>query len=353
VSLPSASGPGHERRRAEASLNVALVKLSALGDVVHALPVASAISERWPAARLTWIVERRHAPVLRDHPALGAVVEVDTRGWRRARRPREVARVVREVTTVFRRLRASRFDVAIDLQGLAKSGFLAAATRAPLRIGFAPGWRPETRVNALFTNRRVVPPPTARHVVDQYLSLLLPLGATGPMEARFHLPADAEAGARMDTFFAAAGLKPRDRVVVLNPGAGRPEKRWPPRRFGEVARYLADEDIGHVVVVWGPGEEAIALAIAGGRKGALMAPATDLHALIALLRRASVVVSADSGPLHVAAALGVPCVGLFGPTSATRNGPYGCSHRCLEGSDGAVAAIEPAAVVRAVRELVQ
>jgi lipopolysaccharide heptosyltransferase I len=334
-------------------VKVALVKLSALGDVVHAVPVAAAIRERWPAARLTWIVERRHAPVLRGHPALEAVVEVDTRGWRRARLPREVSRALREIGAVFRRLRRSRFDVAIDLQGLAKSGLLAAATRAPLRIGFAPGWRPETRVNALFTNRRVTPPAAARHVVDQYLSLLAPLGATGAMETRFDLPTDAGAEASVDAFFAASGLKPRDRVVVLNPGAGRPEKRWPPRGFSAVAQRLADEDIGRVVVVWGPGEESIARAIAGDGSRALLAPATDLHAMIALMRRANVVVSADSGPLHVAAALGVRCVGLFGPTSAIRNGPYGRSHRSLEGCDGTVAAIEPGAVVRAVRELLE
>src|SRR6266496_3720731 len=124
-------------------MKVALVKLSALGDVVHALPVAAALRERWPSARVTWIVERRFAPVLDGHPALDDVIRVDTRRWRRARTPGVIAGVALEMLALVRRLRAERFDVAIDLQGLVKSGVLVGATRAPVRIGFAPRWSRE------------------------------------------------------------------------------------------------------------------------------------------------------------------------------------------------------------------
>src|ERR1700756_1437680 len=150
---------------------IALIKLSSLGDVVHALPVAATLRARMPDAHLTWIVERREAAVLRDHPDLDALVAIDTRGWRRARGLRDLANVVGAVRQTSRRLRDAAFDVALDLQGLLKSGVLAAATRAPLRIGFSAGSCREP-LNALFTNRRVRPPLAARHVVDQHLALL-------------------------------------------------------------------------------------------------------------------------------------------------------------------------------------
>src|SRR5207245_1770284 len=151
---------------------------------------------------------------------------------------------------------------------------------------------------------------------------------------------DPAAEARMDEFFAGAGLKPRDRVVVLNPGAGRPEKRWPLERFRALAGVLTAAHGARVIVVWGPGEEADARAVAG--PGA---------SLIALLRRAGAVVAADTGPLHLAAALGTPCVGLYGPTRAERNGPYGAGHRTLQASDGRVETIDVESVAAATREL--
>jgi lipopolysaccharide heptosyltransferase I len=334
-------------------VNVALVKLSALGDVVHAMPVAAALRERWPSARLTWIVEGRLAPLLDRHPALDDVITVDTRTWRRARRPGEMTAVARDVLRLFRRLRSSHFDIALDLQGLVKSGVLARATCAPVRIGFARGWRPETRLNACFTNRRVMPPASARHVVDQYLALLAPLGSAPTTEARFDLPIDPGADDVVDRFFRASGVTAGDRVVMLNPGAGRDAKLWAPARFAELGRALADERLGRVIVLWGPGEEPRARSIVESIGGShtLLAPPTDLVTLIALLRRATVVVSADSGPLHLAAAVGISCVGLYGPTSASRNGPYGRSHRTLEGRDGTMAAIDAGTVLGAVRDM--
>src|SRR6266852_2681937 len=303
---------------------IALIKLSSLGDVVHALPVAATLRARVPDAHLTWIVERREADVLRDHPALDALVAVDTRRWRRARGLRDLADVVGAVRQTSRRLRASAFDVALDLQGLLKSGVLAAATRAPLRIGFA-ARRCREPLNALFTNRRVEPPANARHVVDQHLALLGPLSVTEPVR-EFRLPSDPDAEARADAFLAAYGFTPGERL---------------------------GEDTGALVlVVWGPGEEAAARHVApGGGNRALCAPPTNLYELVAFLRRASVLVAADTGPLHLAAALGTPCVGLYGPTSAVRNGPYGAGHRCLQGLGGRVSTIEVDAVFHAVREL--
>jgi heptosyltransferase-1 len=332
------------------TIRIALIKLSSLGDVVHALPVAATLRARMPEAHLTWIVERREAAVLRDHPALDALVAVDTRRWRRARGLSDLVDVVGAVREIRRRLRVAAFDVALDLQGLLKSGVLAAATRAPLRIGFA-ARRCREPLNALFTNRRVEPPDAARHVVDQHLALLAPLHVTEPVR-EFRLPVDAVAEARADEFLAAAGVKPGRRLVVLNPGAGRADKRWPEGHFRTLAERLTDDAGADVVVVWGPGEEATGRRIAPpGTSRAVLGPPTNLHELVAFLRRANVVVAGDTGPLHLAAALGTPCVGLYGPTSAVRNGPYGSGHRCLQGPAGRVTTIEVDAVVHAVTDL--
>lgn len=339
-------------------MRVALVKLSSLGDIVHALPVAAALRRGLPQARLTWIVERREAAILHGNAAIDEVVPVDTRGWRRALdlralwRPLGAVQVGGAINELVRHLRAARFDVALDLQGLLKSGVLTAMTGAPLRIGFAARHCREP-VNALFTNRRVTPPPDARHVVEQYLALLAPLGVrAGPVT--FPLPAHARAEAGMDDFLAAAGLKPARRLVLLNPGAGRADKRWPVERFRALAARLVEEAAASVLVVWGPDEHSAARDIAGGpAPGVRLAPPTNLEELLALLRRASVVVAGDTGPVHLAAALGTACVGLYGPTPAERNGPWGQVGRALQSPTGALEGIAVDAVFHAVTEALE
>lgn len=329
-----------------------LVRLSALGDVVHALPVAAALRRHQPDAWIAWIVERREAALLRGHPALDAVIELDSRAWRRAA-PRTALAALREAR---RRLRAFEVDAAIDLQGLVKSGIVTRATRARIRIGFSAG-RCRERLNALFTNRRVTPGPECAHAVDQYLALLRPLGVTSP-RVEFDLPRDEDAEARVDDFFVGAGLKPRQRLVALNPGAGNPDKRWASARFGALARRLAGAGLA-VLVTWGPGEEVTAREIAAiGGAGVTPTPPTDLLGLLAVLRRTSVVVGGDTGPLHLAAALGRPCVGLYAPpvdalNGATRTGPYGPGHRIVQSPDGTMQGIAVEPVEAAALELVQ
>jgi lipopolysaccharide heptosyltransferase I len=329
------------------SMKVAVVKLSSIGDVVHALPVAVALKRSSAALQVSWIAEAREAALLAGHPAIDEVIVADTRGWRRARPRLTAARAALGVT---RALRRRGFDVAIDLQGLIKSGLLTAATRAPRRIGFAAPFRRE-RPSALFTNENVRPPASARHVVDQYLALLRPLGITDTA-VEFGIPIDAAAETRADELLARAGIKAHDRLVLVNPGAGRPNKRWPVERFRELARRLADEVGARVVLLWGPGEEDDARAVAAGAAGALIAPPTTLRELVALARRARLVIAGDTGPLHIAAAVGTPCVGFYGPTSGVRNGPYGAGHRVLQGEDGHVASIGvPTALAAAVAVL--
>jgi ADP-heptose:LPS heptosyltransferase len=150
-----------------------------------------------------------------------------------------------------------------------------------------------------------------------------------------------------------AGIKPRDRLILVNPGAGRAAKRWPVDRFRALTRRLADETGARVIVLWGPGEEGAARGIAETAAGTVVAPPTTLRDIMALARRARLVVAADTGPLHIAAAVGTACLGLYGPTSGIRNGPYGAGHRVLQSPDGRLASIPVAPALEAAAALLE
>jgi lipopolysaccharide heptosyltransferase I len=331
-------------------LHVAIVKLSSLGDVIHALPVARRLRAARPEWRLSWVVEAPKAEFLRGQPGLDAVITVDTRRWRRlVTTARGVLEAAREIAAVRRQLARARIDVALDLQGLLKSGLLAAATRAPRRIGFAAS-RCREPISALFTTCRVTPPPAARHIVEQYCALLAPLGLPAA-RPEVEITVDASADRRAQELLAAAGVKRGDRLVILNPGAGRAAKQWPLAHFRQLANQLWGSAGARVLVTWGPGEEVSARLLAGGLVSKpIVAPPTDIPTLAALLRHAAVVVGGDTGPIHLAAGLGTPTVGLYGPTRAERNGPFGPRATALQSPDGTMAAITPAAVFDAVVE---
>jgi len=326
-------------------LRIAIVKLSSLGDVIHAFPLASTLRRAYPTAHLTWIVEAREYAVLRDHPDLDQVLPVDTRLWRRLiRRPAGVRVVWNKLRRVHARIRASRFDVALDAQGLIKSGLLTAYTGAPVRIGFSPGWCGEWP-NALFTNRHVSPPPEAVHVVEQYLALLKPLGVS-ETDPEFRIGSRPEAERRMEEFLGEQGIKRHDTLVALNPGASRENKRWPLAHMRELADRLGAEPGVRVLLLWGPDEIHMARQIRDGLSvKAILAPPTDLDELAALLRRADLLVANDTGPLHLAAALGTPCLGLYGPTPARRNRPYGPKCRGLQSPDGTMEGLAPSVAI--------
>ncbi|MFQ5520255.1 MAG: lipopolysaccharide heptosyltransferase I [Candidatus Methylomirabilia bacterium] len=332
-------------------MKIAIIKLSSLGDVIHALPVAHALRRSFPSSHLTWFVEARVRPVLNDHPDLDEVVAVDTKKWRQLIWTVSGAREVWESLGALRlRLRDIRFDVAIDLQGLVKSGLLTAFTAAPLRIGFTLA-RCREPLNVLFTNRRVRPPGEAVHVVEEYLSLLTPLGVEDGRPV-FHLPQSSVAEHAIDAFLAEQGLKPKDRLVALNPGAGRPQKCWPLTHFRRLAERLATEAGCRVLVLWGPAEMGLASVLGEGMMPRpVLAPPTGLAELTALFRRCSLVVAADTGPLHLAAALGTPALGLYGPTRVRRNGPYGQRCRTLQSPDGSMATLAPDQAFSAAVEL--
>jgi lipopolysaccharide heptosyltransferase I len=285
-----------------------IIRLGALGDIVHALPIAAALRATWPDARIDWLVDVRHRPILDRVTGLSGIVPVDTRQMRG-----DVG-----VVAVVRRLRAARYDVAVDAQGLMKSAWLARLAGARRVVGLARGHLREPLARWGYDDTAE---PAGPHVVDHALALAEAAGAAaGP--ARFALtppPSDVVARVRRTL-----GLAAEAPFAVLNPGAAWPNKRWPADRFGAVARHLRERHGWPSIVVWGPGEEDLASAVvaAAGPGAAAPAPPTSLGDLIATVAAAGLVVSGDTGPLHLAAAVGTPIVGLYGPTDPARNGPW-------------------------------
>jgi lipopolysaccharide heptosyltransferase I len=326
-------------------MNILIVRLGALGDIVHAIPAAAALRRAHPSARIDWIVDARHRGMVDLVRVLDNVITVEPPaipGWVRA---------VRE-------LRSTHYDVALDLQGLMKSAVLARASGARRIIGFSiwhlrektarpfysevgdlpaeagshgvsngtvpnetRGFRLEAEDHVIHKNDtrsvRLQPDPSEDHVIHKNLRLLRTLGVES---TTIEFPLRPVSSVVVDDVRLEIGEAP---FALVNPGAAWPNKRWPPERFGAVTAFLRDVRGMRSLVLWGPGEAPLAHAVVEASDGAaIVAPPTQLADLVALSRAAALMISGDTGPLHIAAAVGTPIVAIFGPTDPLRNGPF-------------------------------
>lgn len=297
------------------SPRILLVRLSAIGDVIHGMPVLCALRERFPHAHLSWLAEPAGAKLLDGHKSLDELI-VAPRGWLKS--PSEILRLRK-------RLRQVRPEVTLDMQGLAKSALAAILSGSRRRIGF--GDEKGRELSDWLNNELVVAPD--KHVIDANLRLLAPLGIHSPA-VRFDLPEQAAAAHAAEQLIRRLGLE--EGYAVVNPGAGWPSKIWPAARYGEVSAYLGEKWRLPSLVVWaGDAEHAAAETIVARSAGhARLAPSTTLAELAAVVRRGQLFIGSDTGPLHLAVAVGVPSIGLFGPMPAERNGPYGPRHIAIQ-----------------------
>jgi ADP-heptose:LPS heptosyltransferase len=281
-----------------------VVRLSSIGDVVHTLPALAALQRHgWEAG---WLVEPPARPLLEDNPALAEVVAAPSR--RAFGGGRALAALVS--------LRRGRYDAALDFQGLWKSAAWARLSGARRVIGWDREFRRESS-SALLLHERLGRDDTG-HVIDKNLELLRAVGVDAVGTREFPLPYKADAVARVDRGL--AGIA--DPVAILNPGGGWASKLWPPERFGELAKGLHALGLAPLVT-WGPGEQSLADRVVAASAGkARRSFETALVDFVELARRARIVVAADTGPLHLACAVGTPVVALFGPTDPSRNGPF-------------------------------
>jgi heptosyltransferase-1 len=295
--------------------SVIFVRLGAIGDVVNALTVATALREEHPDVRVGWATHPLSLPLVDGHPAIDRV-----HVWERGGGLREFRRMAREV-------RGERYSVAVDLQRLQKSALLARMSGARHTLGFDRERSKE--LSWLWTRERIAPGPRREHMVLQY-QRFLPLLGVSDLTVRHAFPPSPEAAA-----WAEALLKGAGEPTILNLGASKPDKRWPTASFRTLAERLLDNgsESGPIVLTGGPGDVDVAAEIAGGLDVVNLAATTSLPQVLELCRRARRMVSADTGPMHMCAAVGTPVVAIFGPSDASRTGPWGPDHVVLQGGD--------------------
>ena len=289
-----------------------IVRLGALGDIVHAIPVAAAIRRAVPSARIDWLVSAKHREILDLVPVIDRRLALDDRGGSHGGA---------SLIAAIRELRRGQYDVALDLQGLLKSAALTRCSGASRVVGFSSTYARESLARWFYTDAHdagrggIYHPGETRHVVEINLGLLERIGIPA---GRPEFPIDDVDSPRARRAAHLAG----GRYALLNPGAAWPNKRWPPERFGALAAALRDRHGLRSVVLWGPGEEPLARdTVAASSSAAVAAEQTTIADVVALARGAAVMVSGDTGPTHLAAAVGTPIVGIYGPTRPERNGP--------------------------------
>lgn len=331
-----------------------------MGDILHALPAVTALRQTHPAWEIDWVVEPRWRALLTaregaergpEQPVVDKLYLAPTREWRH--NPLS-PKTTHEINALRTQLRAVPYSAVIDLQGGLRSAVISKMAGCHRLIGEETPR--ETPARWFFTERVAT---HGAHVIEQDVELAEAVAGDTLKPAVPMLPVDAGAEAWCDALLASSGTRP---VAVINPGAGWGAKRWPVERYAEVARGLSERGF-RILVNVGPGEELMADVIVKGTSGAAIPLATSLEQLIALTRRAALFVAGDTGPLHLACALGKPVVGIYGPTDPSRNGPYGTRFRVLRSPlskrdhtrypepEAGLLTIEPEEVLRAADDL--
>ena len=302
---------------------ILIVRLGSMGDVVHTLPAVASLRAAFPRAQIGWAIEQRWSellcaagseragPLSPARPLVDAVHAVDTFAWRAAPFSDETWQEIRALRSS---LRAADYEVAVDFQGAWKSAILARLAAPASLLGSR---RPREAPATLFYTRAVEP--QGRHIVEQNLSLALSVARGIAPRVRFDLSRDAAAEEHCERELRRLGIGD---FAILNPGAGWGAKCWPAERYAEVARALAAEGI-RALINHGPGEEPLAREVGELSGGAAIPFPCSIGELVALVRRARLFIGGDTGPVHIAAALGIPVVAIYGPTDPARNGPFG------------------------------
>jgi heptosyltransferase I len=295
---------------------ILLTRLSHIGDCVLTLPLLNALRKEYPSAYVAWAVESPSHQLLRLHPGIDQIIKIP-RGWMKS--PREWIRVRRE-------LRRHQFTISIDPQGITKSAILGWLSGAQQRIGASGRWGREL---SCYLNNILIEPSTT-HLVDRSLELLRGLNFDVPSSAKFELPICPISLEQIQSWMRSQSLN--DSFVVINPGASWPSKRWEIDRFADVANHLWHVHSLRSVVTWA-GDEERTMAdqiLASAADSALAAPPTNLLQLAALCQLAKCFIGCDTGPLHIAAGVGTPCIGLYGTTRPEESGAYGSRHIAVQ-----------------------
>ena len=297
-----------------------IIKLSALGDIVHALPVARTLRQAYPDAFIAWMIEERYQGLLHNNPDIDKIIPIRIKSWRKNLN-REA---FKEILQIIKNLRQQNFDVVFDLHGLIKSGVIAMLSGARIKSGFHRKNCKE-KISSIFFNKKAPYIAGGIHVIDMYLTLVQSTLEIQNKVKQFPLPKIRDQ--KVEDFFQHHPELTSKNIIGINPGAGFESKLWELERFAQLADRITVELNCSILLTWGPGEEHKINQIAASMKQKCwVAPSTSIQESIALYKHLTLLVSCDSGPLHLCAALGIPTVSMFGPTDPVRNGAYGLNH---------------------------
>ena len=294
-----------------------VIRLSSIGDIVHALPAVAALGETLPDAEIHWAVESRYAALLDGNPFVHRMMKLDTLAWRRNLAS---TAVIKEILEAIQSIRKARFDVALDFQGLYKSALIAWLSRARTRLGFAENWLREPAAGVFYTER--LAPRGRQHVIEMSLALVERLGVRHLDRGswQFPLPQNPADDEHVERLIASFGGR---EFLIVNPGGGWMSKRWAPESYAELIRRLEPEFPGEILLTGSQSEEEMIQGIirqSGSSRARSVS--TSIVQFIALVRRAKVFLGGDTGPLHLAASVRTPIVAIYGPTDPARNGPF-------------------------------
>jgi lipopolysaccharide heptosyltransferase I len=311
-----------------------VIRLSSIGDIVHALPAVAALGDGFPGAEIDWVIEKRHAPLLNGNPYVHRAIKLDTMNWRHELLS---PRTLEEIVGTGMALREALFDAAIDFQGLLKSAFLAGISRSRRRLGFAEYWLREPLAGIFYSDR--VSPRGREHVIEMNLSLVERLGVAPVRSDRWKFPLPHNEADDREVENQLATLEARE-FIVLHPGGGWKSKCWAPENYAELICRLEEEIAEKIILTGSPDEEPVIHEILRGASSprAFYFPSTILQ-LIALARRTKLFVGGDTGPVHLAEAAGAPVVEIFSASEPVntpeRNGPFRAQDIVVANRNGA------------------
>jgi 3-deoxy-D-manno-octulosonic-acid transferase/heptosyltransferase-1 len=301
------------------TVNILIVKLSAIGDVIHTLPSLAALRRLYPDAHITWVIEEAAAGLIKNHPCLDEVLVSRRKKWIRDIRGLQFGSTVKEINSFIKTLRQRRYDLVIDFHGLFKSSMIVFLSRSKRKLGYDS----MQELSGLFLNEKI-PEDMNKHAVDRYLDFPRYLGAKEE-NAEFILPPDKEAQVKVKTLMDKYHLEDK-KFIAVNPIALWETKLWNNEKFAELANLINDR-LQMKVVITGSDRETLDKITASTNKEIInLGGQTLIPELACLYKKARIVISTDSGPMHLAAAVGTPVIALFGPTDPARTGPYGSGH---------------------------
>ena len=303
-------------------MNILIIKLSAIGDVVHTLPSLAAIRKRYPAAHITWVVEEDASDIIAGHPCLDRILVSRRKRWiRDLKRLSDVRETIGEIHTFVMSLRDRKYDLVVDFHGLLKSAVLVFLSRGERKVGYDS----MQELSGLFLNEKVYED-MDKHAVDRYLDIARHLD-TPVHTPEFRIHIEEENQKRVARLLEESGINGEDRFVAVNPVALWDTKMWENQKFAELCDRIVGELKEKVVFTGGHEDKTVKhIRSLMHHPSVDLTGRTTLRDLACLYERAILVVTTDSGPMHVSAAVGTPTVALFGPTDPARTGPYGMGH---------------------------